>query len=291
MVLWTVVGALAGVATVWLVGWQVRIEVAERRERRMELAAKTATPAPGRQAGPASPAGQGTPADQADGVLRVLVVDDQEVVRTGINRMLEGQEGIVVVDEAESVRTAIAAAERCRPDVIVMDVQLPDGSGVEATREILSRDPRIRVLMLTAFDDRDALFSSIMAGASGYVLKRVKNQDLVAAVRTVGAGQDLIDPAVTGALLERLRSGGVAAGGQPPAHDAAAAEPAAPAQPADETDLAQDDRLSHLSHQEARIVSLIADRQTNGEIAARLGLAEKSVRNYVSNILAKLEVR
>lgn len=240
------------------------MQVTERRERRPSPVSETPVSASAKPDPPADGADDSVPPGSADGLLRVLLVDDHEVVRTGIRRLLEAQDGIVVVDEVESVRAAIAAADRCHPDVIVMDVLLTDGTGIEATREIRNKDPRIRVLMLTASDDREALFSSIMAGASGYVLKRVKGEDLVRAVRTVGAGQDLLDPAITGALLDGVRGGA--------------------SFPQD------DDRLSRLSPQETRVLALIAEGLTNGDIGARLGVAEKTVRNYVSSLLGKLEV-
>jgi two-component system, NarL family, response regulator DevR len=195
--------------------------------------------------------------------LRVLLVDDHEVVREGIRTLLQADEDIVVVAEAESARAAVAAADQHRPDVVVMDVVLADGSGIEATREIRARHAEIRVLMLTASDDHQALFSSIMAGACGYVLKRVKGNELVTAVRAVGEGRNLIDPALTGALLDRVRAGG---------------------------DPLQHNRLTRLSAQESRILALIAEGLTNGEIGTTLSLAEKTVRNYVSSILGKLEV-
>jgi len=196
-------------------------------------------------------------------VLRVVLVDDHEVVRQGLRALLQAQEDLLVVAEAESARQAVAAVDRHRPDVVVMDVRLADGSGIEATREIRARQPATRVLMLTSFDDHEALFSSIMAGASGYVLKQVKGNELVSAVRSVGQGKDLVDPALTGALLERVRAAG------------------APT---------RDERMMRLSLQEERILALIAEGRTNREIGAELHLAEKTVRNYVSSILRKLEV-
>lgn len=197
------------------------------------------------------------------GLLRVLLVDDHEVVRHGIRALLEACEDVIVVAEAESVLAAVAAADQHRPDVVVMDVRLSDGSGIEATREIRARHPETRVLMLTSFADHEALFSSIMAGASGYVLKQIRGNELVSAVRSVGEGQNLIDPALTGVMMDRLR---------------ASSEPG------------PDERLMRLSPQEERVLELIATGRTNREIGAELHLAEKTVRNYVSSILAKLEV-
>ena len=141
--------------------------------------------------------------------LRVLLVDDHEVVRGGIRALLQATEDIVVTAEAGSVREAIDEADRARPDVVVMDVRLADGSGIEATREILAAHPNTRVVMLTSFADDEALFASIMAGASGYVLKEVKGGELVRAIRTVGKGESLLDPAVTSSVLDRLRRPGM----------------------------------------------------------------------------------
>lgn len=197
-------------------------------------------------------------------LLRVLLVDDHEVVRHGIRALLEAHEDVIVVAEAESVLAAVAAADQHLPDVVVMDVRLSDdGSGIEATREIRARHPESRVLMLTSFADHEALLSSIMAGASGYVLKQIRGNELVSAVRSVGKGQNLIDPALTGWVMERL---------------CASAEPGG------------DERLMRLSSQEERVLELVATGRTNREIGAELHLAEKTVRNYVSSILAKLEV-
>jgi DNA-binding NarL/FixJ family response regulator len=197
-----------------------------------------------------------------DGRLRVLLVDDHEVVRRGIRAMLEA-DGCEVVAEAESVAEALDAADRHRPDVVVMDVRLTDGSGIEATREIRARHPQIRVLMLTSFADHEAMFSSIMAGASGYVLKQIRGNDLIEAVRAVGAGRNLLDPTLSGEVLALLRAAG---------------------------DHTKDERLSRLSPQEERILELVAAGRTNREIGVELRLAEKTVRNYVSSILNKLGV-
>jgi DNA-binding NarL/FixJ family response regulator len=192
-----------------------------------------------------------------------MLVDDHEIVRDGIRAMLETQDDIVVTTEAGSVREAIDEAARTRPDVVVMDVRLSDGSGIEATREIRAHRPETKVLMLTSFADDEALFASIMAGASGYVLKQVKSGDLLRAIRAVGAGDSLLDPSVTNAVLDRLRKG---------------------------KHLIKDERLARLSPQEERILQLIADGRTNRQIGEELHLAEKTVKNYVSSILSKLEV-
>ncbi|HEX6675949.1 MAG TPA: response regulator transcription factor [Actinomycetes bacterium] len=195
--------------------------------------------------------------------LRVMLVDDHEVVRDGIKALLAGAEDVVVCAEAGSVRGAVAEAERALPDVVVMDVRLSDGSGIEATRDIRARRPATQVLMLTSFADDEALFASIMAGAAGYVLKQVKGGDLVRAIRTVGQGQSLLDPAVTRGVLDRLRRG---------------------------KHLLRDEKLARLSPQEERILGLVAAGRTNRQVGEELGLAEKTVKNYVSSILGKLEV-
>ncbi|MFI5055624.1 MAG: response regulator [Actinomycetota bacterium] len=192
-----------------------------------------------------------------------MLVDDHEIVRNGIRAMLDAQDDIVVTTEAGSVREAVDEAARTRPDVIVMDVRLSDGSGIEATREIRANRPETKVLMLTSFADDEALFSSIMAGASGYVLKQVKSGDLLRAIRAVGAGDSLLDPSVTNAVLDRLRKG---------------------------KHLMKDEKLARLSPQEERILQLIAEGWTNRQIGEELHLAEKTVKNYVSSILSKLEV-
>ena len=195
--------------------------------------------------------------------LRVMLVDDHEVVRNGIRAMLETEDDIYVTTEAGTVREAIDEADRTKPDVVVMDVRLADGSGIEATREIRAMHPDTKVLMLTSFADDEALFASIMAGASGYVLKQVRTGELLRAIRAVGAGESLLDPAVTTSVLDRLRKG---------------------------KHLMRDERLARLSPQEERILTLIADGRTNKEVGEELGLAEKTVKNYVSSILSKLEV-
>jgi two-component system, NarL family, response regulator DevR len=197
------------------------------------------------------------------GPLRLMLVDDHEVVRSGLRAMLEATGEVRIVAEAGAVREAIAAADRTTPDVIIMDVRLADGSGIEATREIRARRPETRVLMLTSFADDEALFASIMAGASGYVLKQIHSADLVRAIRQVGHGQSLLDPAVTATVLERLRKG---------------------------KHLLRDERLARLTAHEERILTLVADGLTNREIGLELKLAEKTIKNYVSTILSKLEV-
>jgi DNA-binding NarL/FixJ family response regulator len=198
-----------------------------------------------------------------DQPVRVMIVDDHEVVRQGIRAMLEAAGGIVVAGEAGGVKESVEIAESVRPDVVIMDVRLEDGSGIEACREIRAGRPNTKVVMLTSFADDEALFASIMAGATGYVLKQVRGGDLVRSVRTVAEGGSLLDPSVTGAVLDRLRKG---------------------------KHLIKDKRLARLSPQEERILALVADGKTNREIGEDLHLAEKTVKNYVSSILAKLEV-
>jgi two-component system, NarL family, response regulator DevR len=202
--------------------------------------------------------------DAQDPGLRVMLVDDHEVVRSGLRALVEAQPDMRVVAEAGTVSESLAQAERARPDVIVMDVRLADGSGIEATREIRARRPETQVLMLTSFADDEALFASIMAGASGYVLKQIRGGELIRAVRAVGRGQSLLDPAVTASVLERLRKG---------------------------KHLLRDEKLARLSPQEERILTLVSEGLTNREIGEQLRLAEKTVKNYVSTILSKLEVQ
>ena len=192
-----------------------------------------------------------------------MLVDDHEVVRDGIRLLLNQAEDVVVCAEASSAREAVAVAASALPDVIVMDVRLQDGSGIEATRDIRAARPQTAVLMLTSFADDEALFASIMAGAAGYVLKQIRGDELVRAIRAVGAGRNLLDPAVTKGVFDRLRKG---------------------------KHLLRDEKLARLSPQEERILAQVAEGRTNGQIGEELGLAEKTVKNYVSAILSKLEV-
>jgi len=195
--------------------------------------------------------------------LRVMLVDDHEVVRNGVKSLLHATDDIAVVAEASTVAEAVKFAAASKPDVIVMDVRLADGSGIEATREIRAERPQTQVLMLTSFADDEALFASIMAGAAGYVLKQIRSGELVNAIRSVGSGQNLLDPAVTKSVLDRLRKG---------------------------KHLLRDERLSRLSAQEERILTLVAEGRTNRQIGDELRLAEKTVKNYLSSIMSKLEV-
>jgi two-component system, NarL family, response regulator DevR len=189
--------------------------------------------------------------------LRVFLVDDHEVVRRGLRELLEAEGDITVVGEAGTARAATAQIPLARPDVVVLDVHLPDGDGIEVCREIRSKSRGTACLMLTSFADDLAAYAAIMAGAAGFVLKQVDSADLVDAVRWVGRGESLLDPAVTARVLDRLRGGGEAA-------------------------------VAELSAQESRVLELIAEGLTNRQIGERMWLAEKTVRNYVSNLLAKL---
>ena len=194
--------------------------------------------------------------------IRVLLVDDHEVVRDGVKALINANDDLTVVGEAGSVREAVDQAVRTRPDVVVMDIRLADGSGIEATREIRARLEKTQVLMLTSFADDEALFASIMAGAAGYILKQIRGGELVRAIREVGAGKSLLDPEVTRSVLDRLRKGKTM----------------------------RDEKLARLSAQEERILTLVSQGLTNGQIGKELKLAEKTVKNYVSTILSKLEV-
>ncbi len=191
--------------------------------------------------------------------IRVFLVDDHEVVRRGLKDLLDAEDDIEVVGDAATAGMALAGIASTSPDVAVLDVRLPDGNGVEVCREVRARDPRIACLMLTSFGDDEALFDAIMAGAAGYLLKDIRGNDLIEAVRHVATGESLLDPSVTGKVLDRLRKG----------QD-------------------EDPRLTSLSDQERKILVLIAEGLTNRQIAGRMHLAEKTVKNYVSNLLAKL---
>ncbi len=191
--------------------------------------------------------------------IGVFLLDDHEIVRRGVADVLETDPGITVVGEAKNAAEALARVPALKPDVAVLDVRLPDGDGVSVCRELRSRMPDLRVIMLTSYSDDEALFEAIMAGASGYLLKQILGDDLVGAVRTVAGGGSLLDPAATTTVLERMRR---------------AAEPAGP--------------LSTLSEQERTVLELIGEGLTNRQIGERMFLAEKTVKNYVSHLLAKL---
>ncbi|MEV6104422.1 response regulator transcription factor [Streptomyces sp. NPDC051940] len=196
-----------------------------------------------------------------NGKITVFLLDDHEVVRRGVHEMLAVESDIEVVGEAGTAADALVRIPAVQPDVAVLDVRLPDGSGVEVCREIRSNNPDIKCLMLTSFADDEALFDAIMAGASGYVLKAIRGNELLTAVRDVAAGKSLLDPVATAAVLERLRDGGKDKG---------------------------DDKLASLTEQERKILDLIGEGMTNRAIGEELHLAEKTIKNYVSSLLSKL---
>ncbi|MEU1010353.1 response regulator transcription factor [Streptomyces sp. NPDC005890] len=196
--------------------------------------------------------------------VRVFLLDDHEVVRRGVRDLLDDEPDITVAGEAATVEQALVRVPALRPDVAVLDVRLPDGDGVTACRELRSHLPRLACLMLTSFDDEEALLDSIMAGASGYVLKQIQGADLVSAVRTVAHGQSLLDPSATTRLMARLRAGRQ--------HET---EPGV---------------LPGLTEREREILALIGEGLTNRQIGRRLYLAEKTVKNHISRLLAKLGV-
>ncbi|MFJ1706642.1 response regulator [Kitasatospora sp. NPDC088346] len=195
--------------------------------------------------------------------VKVFLLDDHEVVRRGVHDLLDAESDLTVVGEAGTVEQAIARVPALRPDVAILDMRLPDGDGVTVCRELRSRMPDLACLILTSFDDEEALLDSIMAGASGYVLKQISGTDLVSAVRTVASGQSMLDPGATTRLMARLRG------------DAAVAQ--APAFP-------------ELTDREREILALIGEGLTNRQIGERLYLAEKTVKNHISRLLAKLGV-
>ncbi|MFF7295513.1 response regulator [Streptomyces sp. NPDC008265] len=197
--------------------------------------------------------------------IKVFLLDDHEVVRRGLRDLLDAEADIAVVGEAGTAEQALARGPALRPDVAVLDVRLPDGDGITVCRELRSRMPGLACLMLTSFDDEDALLDAIMAGAAGYVLKQIKGSDLVSAVRTVATGQSMLDPATTARLMQSLRS------------PEAAGEP-------------QDARLATLSERERAVLALIGDGLTNRQIAKELYLSEKTVKNHISRLLGKLGV-
>jgi DNA-binding NarL/FixJ family response regulator len=191
--------------------------------------------------------------------IDVFLLDDHEVVRRGVADVLGADPGIAVVGEAKNAAEALARVPALKPDVAILDVRLPDGDGVSVCRELRSRMPELKVIMLTSYSDDEALFEAILAGASGYLLKQILGSDLVAGVRTVAAGGSLLDPTAATAVMERLRR---------------AAEPAGP--------------VATLSEQERTVLELIGEGLTNRQIGERMFLAEKTVKNYVSHLLAKL---
>jgi two-component system response regulator DevR len=196
--------------------------------------------------------------------IRVLLCDDHELVRRGLRALLESDLTIEVIGEAGSADEAVATAASTAPDVVVMDVRMPGRSGIEACRDIRANHEATKVLILTSFADDEALFSAIMAGASGYVLKQIRGNDLLDAIHRVGNGESLLDPSVTGRVLARIR-GDVLAGGD-------------------------EGGVEQLTPQERRIIALVAEGMTNRQIGEQVHLAEKTVKNYVSNILMKLDL-
>jgi len=191
--------------------------------------------------------------------IRVFLLDDHELVRSGLRQLLEAEPDIEVVGESASAEEARRRIPALRPDVAVLDARLPDGSGIEVCRDVRSQDPGIKALVLTSFDDDEALFAAIVAGASGYVLKDIRSSDLVRGIRTVAAGGSLLDPTATAQVMARLRAG-----------------------PED------DPRLAGLTTQERKVLLHIADGLSNRQIGEQMFLAEKTVKNYVSSLLAKL---
>jgi two-component system, NarL family, response regulator DevR len=192
-----------------------------------------------------------------DSVIRVFLLDDHELVRRGLRELLGQEPDMEVVGEAGTAAEAVSRIPPTRPHVGLLDLRLPDGNGVEVCREVRSRHPEINFIMLTSFSDDEAVLDAIMAGAAGYLLKQIKGNDLVSAIRRVAEGQSLLDPTVTARVLERLRGG-------------------------------EEEGVANLTEQERRILDLIAEGCTNRQIAERMYLAEKTVKNYVSNLLAKL---
>ena len=198
-----------------------------------------------------------------DRTIRVYLLDDHELVRRGLHDLLSAEDDLEIVGESGSARRAVADIVRLRPDVAVLDGRLPDGSGIEVCRDVRAADPSIRALILTSYDDDEALFSAIMAGADGYVLKQIAGTDLVDGIRSIAGGRSLIDPSLVTRVMERLRS---------PQRDP------------------RDDTLAQLTDQERRILELITEGMTNRQIAQTMYLAEKTVKNYVTTLLAKLGV-
>lgn len=201
----------------------------------------------------------------SDAPIRVFLLDDHEVVRRGLRDLLGAAPGIEVAGEAATAAQALARGPALKPDVAVLDVRLPDGDGITVCRELRSRMPDLACLMLTSFDDEDALLDAIMAGAAGYVLKQINGSDLVSAVRTVARGQSMLDPATTARLLRSVR------------------RPEADGHP-------EDERLAVLSEREHSVLDLIGEGLTNRQIAKRLYLSEKTVKNHISRLLGKLGV-
>lgn len=195
--------------------------------------------------------------------IRLLLVDDHEVVRVGLRTVLSQQAGLTVVGEAATMETAVRDALRVKPDVILMDVRLPDGSGVDACRDILASNPDARVIFLTSYADDDSVLAAVLAGAHGYVLKEIDSSALLRAIHLVAEGQSILDPTVTERALRWLR--GLGNGPQLPG-------------------------IEQLSGQEERVLALVAEGKTNKEIATALGLSDKTVKNYLANVFQKLRI-
>ncbi|MFD7165187.1 response regulator [Streptomyces violascens] len=207
-----------------------------------------------------------TPSFSEESPIKVFLLDDHEVVRRGLHDLLDAEPDIVVVGEAATADHALARVPALRPDVAILDVRLPDSDGISVCRELRSRLPGLACLMLTSFDDDDALLDAIMAGAAGYVLKQIKGTDLLTAVRTVASGQSMLDPATTGRLMSSLR------------HD-------------DTPEMSpEESALAHLTPREVEILALIGEGRTNRQIGKELYLSEKTVKNHISRLLAKLGV-
>ena len=192
--------------------------------------------------------------------LTILLVDDHDIVRQGLNALLSRYDDMVVIGEAGTANEAIEQAVRLHPDIVILDIRLPDGSGIEVCREILSQNSEIRILILTSYSDEEALFGSIMSGASGYLLKEIKSGELIESIRKVGSGYSLLDPIVTKRVLNKFRENG------------------------------SEDKWTKLSNQEQAILELISDGMTNRQISHVMSLSEKTIKNYVSSILNKLEL-
>jgi DNA-binding NarL/FixJ family response regulator len=195
--------------------------------------------------------------------LRIIIVDDHEVVRLGLRTLLERHPDFTVVDEAATAKEAVQKSLLLRPDVVVMDIRLLGGSGIDACRKIVGQAPEVKVIMLTSYAEDDMLFDAIQAGACGYVLKQIGSDDLIRAVETVGRGEALLDPALTQRVFARVR-------------EAARKE--------------HDEAFAGLTDQEMRVLAQVAEGKTNREIAEVLFLGEGTVRNYVSSILSKLDL-
>jgi DNA-binding NarL/FixJ family response regulator len=195
--------------------------------------------------------------------LRLVIVDDHEVVRQGLVALLDRRDGFEVVAQAGSVAEGLEMTRRFQPDIVVMDGRLPDGSGIEACRDIRSELPDTRVVILTSYPEEEAVLAAILAGANGYLLKQIRGRDLVSALEAVGRGESLLDPAVTGRVIERIRR--IASG-------------------------EYTDELAPLTKQEHKILLLVAEGKTNREIASEVFLSDKTVKNYVSSILSKLDL-